>query len=106
MWGRTTTRSPAVRPPPWGRNPATPHSPATSQPVPQFHFPSIQSLASARVVLTGEPYVSNNPATDPLYESSVRDRGLRSVLTVPVRHNGRILGLLYALNKPGGFLRE
>jgi diguanylate cyclase (GGDEF)-like protein len=83
-----------------------PHYAAPSQAVPQFRFPVSQAPASARVVLTGEPYVSNNPAMDPLYESSVRDRGLRSVLTVPVRHNGRILGLLYALNKPGGFQRD
>jgi diguanylate cyclase (GGDEF)-like protein len=81
-----------------------PHYAAPSQAIPQFRFPISQAPASARVVLTGEPYVSNDPSADPLYERSVKDRGLRSVLTVPVTRNGRILGLLYALNKPGGFL--
>src|SRR6185503_17639666 len=33
-------------------------------------------------------------------------RGVRSVLTVPVRRGSRILGFLYALNKPGGFGEE
>lgn len=83
-----------------------PHYAAPSQAIPQFRFPISQAPASARVVLTGEPYVSNDPAVDPLYERSVKERGVRSVLTVPVRRNGRILGLLYALNKPGGFLPE
>jgi diguanylate cyclase (GGDEF)-like protein len=81
-----------------------PHYAAPSQAIPQFRFPISQAPASARVVLTGEPYISNDPAADPLYERSVKERGVRSVLTVPVRRNGRILGLLYALNKPGGFL--
>ncbi len=58
------------------------------------------------MVRTGEPYLSNDPAHDPFYDASVKDRGVRAVLTVPVRQSGRILGLLYAINKPGGFNAE
>jgi diguanylate cyclase (GGDEF)-like protein len=71
--------------------------------IPQYRFPVRMAPASMRVVLTGEPYVSNDPARDPLYEPTVREHGVHCVLTVPVRRGERILGLLYALNKPGGF---
>ena len=71
--------------------------------IPQFRFPVRMAPASARVVITGEPYISNDPARDPLYEPSVKEHGVHCVLTVPVRRGDRVLGLLYALNKPGGF---
>ncbi len=71
--------------------------------VPQFRFPLESSAASAQAVRTGEAHVCNDPATDPLYEPTASERGVRSVLTVPVRRGPRVLGLLYALNKPGGF---
>ncbi len=74
---------------------------AVGQSVPQF--PVQPSPASAHVLRTGEPYICNDPAGDPLYEPSVREHGVHSVLTVPVRSGTRTLGLLYALNKPGGF---
>ncbi len=70
---------------------------------PRYRFGLETSPASCRVVRSGEPYFSNDPARDPLYDPSVEDKGLRSVLTVPVQHDGRVLGLVYALNKPGGF---
>lgn len=73
---------------------------------PQFRIPLESSPPSAHVVRTGKPYLSNDPGNDPLYDPSVRERGIRSVLTVPVRAEGLILGLLYALNKPGGFTTE
>lgn len=76
---------------------------APGQRVPQYRFRLDTSPASVLVLRTGEPYVSNEPATDPLYDPSVKERGIRSVLTVPVRRGPRILGFLYALNKPGGF---
>jgi diguanylate cyclase (GGDEF)-like protein len=72
--------------------------------IPQFRFQP--SPASRRVIETGEPYLSNDPGQDPLYDPKVVERGVESVLTVPVRRGGRILGLLYALNKPGGFQPE
>jgi len=79
---------------------------APGQRVPQYRFRLDSSPASVRVLRTGEPYLSNDPASDPLYDPSVKERGVRSVLTVPVRRGPRILGFLYALNKPGGFLAE
>jgi len=79
---------------------------APGQRVPQYRFRLDSSPASVRVMQTGEPYLSNDPATDPLYDPSVKDHGVRSVLTVPVRRGPRILGFLYALNKPGGFTEE
>jgi diguanylate cyclase (GGDEF)-like protein len=79
---------------------------AASRALPQFRFPLASAPASARAVQTGEPYISNDPANDPLYDSSVRERDVRSVLTVPVRRDGRCVGLLYALNKPGGFTSD
>jgi diguanylate cyclase (GGDEF)-like protein len=79
---------------------------AASRSIPQYRFPIAQAPASAHVVRTGEPYLSNDPAGDPFYDSSVKERGVHAVLTVPVRHGARILGLLYAINKPGGFTRE
>lgn len=64
------------------------------------------SPASRRVLEQGEPYISNDPASDPLYETSTRERGVTSILTVPVRRGNRIVGLLYAINRPGGFAEE
>lgn len=77
---------------------------APGRPVPQYRFKP--TPASERVIRTGEPYLSNDPASDPLYDPSVKERGVRSLLTVPVRRGSRTLGLLYALNKPGGFTPE
>lgn len=77
---------------------------APGQAVPQYRLRP--SPASAQVIKTAEPYLSNDPARDPLYEPSIGERGILSILTVPVVHAQRILGLLYAMNKPGGFLPE
>jgi diguanylate cyclase (GGDEF)-like protein len=79
---------------------------APGRPVPQYRFPLAASRATARVVRTREPYVCNDPARDPLYDPSVGEAGVRSVLTVPIRRGDRVLGLFYALNKPGGFSDE
>lgn len=73
---------------------------------PRYRFPLESSPASCRVVRSGQPYLTNDPAHDPLYDPSVGQRGLHAVLTVPVQHDGRVLGLVYALNKPGGFRDE
>lgn len=75
-------------------------------PVPRFRFPLETAPASAFVVRNGRPYCSNDPAHDPFYDSSASTRGLESVLTVPVRRGEEVVGLLYALNKPGGFAAE
>jgi len=73
------------------------------QPIPRFRFPLDAAPASAQAVRTGQPYVSNDPGHDPLYSPSIATQGVHSLLTVPVERNGRILGLLYARNKAGGF---
>src|SRR5438046_1166645 len=64
---------------------------APGQRVPQYRFRLDSSPASVLVLRTGEPYLSNDPATDPLYDPSVKARGVRSVLTVPVRRGARLL---------------
>ena len=64
------------------------------------------SPASRRVLETGEPYIANDAASDPLYDPSARERGVVSILTVPVRRGNRVVGLLYAINRPGGFGEE
>lgn len=69
--------------------------------VPRYRFEP--SPASRHVLETGEPYICNDASNDPLYDPSVRERGVRSILTVPVRRGGRVLGLLYAMNKPVAF---
>jgi diguanylate cyclase (GGDEF)-like protein len=79
---------------------------APGQRVPQYRFRLDSSPASVLVLRTGQPYLSNDAASDPLYDPSVKERGVRSVLTVPVRRGPRILGFLYALNKPGGFSED
>jgi diguanylate cyclase (GGDEF)-like protein len=76
---------------------------APSRSVPRYRFGLASSPASCRVVRSGEPYLTNDPANDPLYDPSVADKGIHSVLTVPVLRDGKVLGLVYALNKPGGF---
>jgi diguanylate cyclase (GGDEF)-like protein len=79
---------------------------APGQRVPQYRFRLDTSPASVLVLRTGQPYLSNDAASDPLYDPSIKQRGVRSVLTVPVRRGQRILGFLYAINKPGGFQEE
>jgi diguanylate cyclase (GGDEF)-like protein len=76
---------------------------AVERTVPQFRFPLASSPSSAHVVRTGQPYLSSDPVKDSLYPSLVGEEGVRSILTVPVRRGRAIQGLLYALNKPGGF---
>ena len=74
---------------------------APGQPSPQYRLPP--SPASAHVIRTGQPYICNDTAHDTLYAAGAAEDGVHSVLTVPVQSGRRVLGLLYALNKPGGF---
>lgn len=74
--------------------------------VPQYRFPLDSSPASALVVRSRAPHISNDPGNDPLYDRSVVERGVGSIMTVPVIREDRVLGLLYAINKPGGFTPE
>ena len=77
-----------------------------SEPAAPYRFPLESSPASALVVRTASPHIANDPASDPLYEASLTERGVRSILTVPIIRDDRVVGLLYALNKPGGFAAE
>jgi K+-sensing histidine kinase KdpD/DNA-binding response OmpR family regulator len=53
---------------------------------------------------SGRPYVSNRAASDPrLVAEMVRAVGAESIVIVPMLAEGHVLGLLCAVNKPGGF---
>jgi GAF domain-containing protein len=52
------------------------------QAVPQYRFPVDSSPASALVVRTQAPHISNDPGNDPLYDRSVVERGVTSIMTV------------------------
>src|SRR6266571_4433760 len=71
--------------------------------VPQYRFPLDSSAASTHVIETQQPHLSNDPQSDPLYDPSIKEHGVQSVLTAPVHRDGRVVALLYVLNKPGGF---
>jgi len=73
---------------------------------PQFRFPEESSPASAHVIRSRVPHLSNDPARDPLYDPSVAEQGVRSILTVPICREEQTLGLIYALNKPDGFTHD
>jgi len=74
--------------------------------VPQYRFPLDASAASSHVIETEQPHLSNDPQSDPLYDPSIKERGVQSVLTAPVHREGRVVALLYVLNKPGGFTAD
>ena len=74
--------------------------------VPQYRFPLDASAASSHVIETVQPHLSNDPQSDPLYDPSIKERGVHSVLTAPVQRDGRVVALLYVLNKPGGFTAD
>jgi diguanylate cyclase (GGDEF)-like protein len=73
---------------------------------PKYRFPLEASAASSQVIETEQPHLSNDPQSDPLYDPSIKDRGVHSVLTAPVHRDGRVVALLYVLNKTGGFTTE
>jgi signal transduction histidine kinase/DNA-binding response OmpR family regulator len=53
---------------------------------------------------TGRPYVSNRPRSDPrLVQEMVQTSQAESLVLVPMISEGQVLGLIGALNKPGGF---
>jgi diguanylate cyclase (GGDEF)-like protein len=70
---------------------------------PQYRFPLEASAASSQVIETEQPHLSNDPQSDPLYDASIKESGVHSVLTAPVHRDGRVVALLYVLNKTGGF---
>ncbi len=53
---------------------------------------------------TGRPYVSNKARSDPrLVQEVVQAADAESVVLVPMISEGQVLGLIVAVNKPGGF---
>jgi signal transduction histidine kinase/HAMP domain-containing protein len=53
---------------------------------------------SGRVAQSGQPLVVKNVSTDPrLTRMVVRDEGLRSLASVPIRSRGKVLGVLFAV---------
>jgi signal transduction histidine kinase/DNA-binding response OmpR family regulator len=53
---------------------------------------------------SGRAYVSNKPRTDPrLLHHAMEAVSAESLVLVPMMSEGRVLGLLAAMNKPGGF---
>jgi signal transduction histidine kinase/DNA-binding response OmpR family regulator len=63
--------------------------------------PEYRALWSFR---SGRPYVSNNARNDPrLVGELVELIGAESLVLVPMVSEGRVLGLIVAVNKPGGF---
>ena len=73
--------------------------------MPRYRFRP--SPASARVLLTGEPYISNDASARPALRAvGPRARRALDPDRAPVRRGNRILGLLYAVNRPGGFTED
>jgi signal transduction histidine kinase/HAMP domain-containing protein len=60
-----------------------------------------------RVIKTGEPYVTNDAANDPLINRAAANLlAVRELLAVPLQAGERTLGALEVMNRPGGFLEE
>jgi signal transduction histidine kinase len=62
---------------------------------------------AAQVIKSGEPYLTNDAAHDPLISRAAADLlGARELLAVPLQAGERIFGALEVMNRPGGFLEE
>jgi signal transduction histidine kinase len=62
---------------------------------------------AAWVIKTGEPYLTNDAANDPLINRAAADLlGAREMLAVPLQAGESTFGALEVINKPGGFLEE
>lgn len=62
---------------------------------------------AATVFATGEPYLTNDAAADPLIShEAARMIGVRAILTVPLQAGDRKLGVLEVMNKEGGFVED
>jgi len=65
-----------------------------------------QSIA-AWVFATGEPYLTNEVAADPLISQTAAQMiGVRAMLAVPLQVGDRTLGVLEVMNKDGGFIED
>jgi signal transduction histidine kinase len=68
-------------------------------------LPVAGSLAGL-VVREGEAVLLNEPATSPQAQVYEWPSDLTALLAVPLHANGRIIGVLDVINKPGGFTEE
>ena len=64
--------------------------------------------AAVKVFLTGQPYISNKPLSDPVNRQEIVDYyGIQNALTIPLEVNQQRLGVLHLINKSsGGFSPE
>ncbi len=68
--------------------------------------PNERSIAGW-VFATGEPYMTNDVAADPLIsQTAVQMIGVRTILTVPLQAGDQTLGVLEVMNKDGGFVED
>jgi signal transduction histidine kinase/HAMP domain-containing protein len=62
---------------------------------------------AAQVIQSGEPYLTNDAAHDPLISRAAAELlGARELLAVPLQTGERTFGALEVMNRPGGFLEE
>jgi signal transduction histidine kinase len=72
--------------------------------VEEFRFQLERDNADAPLYLTGEAFVSNEPADDArLNRRFVEHWGVRSVLSVPLKIKRELIGFIYVANRAGGF---
>ncbi len=70
----------------------------------EFQFTLDKENTGAPVYLTGESFVSNDPASDARLNRAFMDRyEIRSVLSVPMRIKRELIGFIYVGNRAGGF---
>ncbi|HEX8096759.1 MAG TPA: GAF domain-containing protein [Pyrinomonadaceae bacterium] len=70
----------------------------------EFHFKLDKDGAGPYIYRTDEPFFSNDPANDPRFSQDfIRRYGVRSVIGVPMRIKGELIGFIYVANRPGGF---
>ncbi len=74
---------------------------------PRLRLSLEQESVATRVFRTGEPYLTNDAADDPVISRRVAELlGVREMLAVPLRAGEYTLGTIEVMNKAGGFLEE
>jgi signal transduction histidine kinase/HAMP domain-containing protein len=69
--------------------------------------PVSEMSIAARVFKSGEPYMTNDAASDErISNTAVELLGVKNVLAVPLQAGEKSLGALEVMNKEGGFLEE
>ena len=69
-----------------------------------FNFKLEEGNLAAPAHKTGEVFFSNDPARDARFNRGLIERfHIRSVLSVPLRIKGGLIGFIYVANRPGGF---